>query len=259
MERETFKMRKQFLGDFFDKDRVKFFNTIKKDILIRKKFIRNRDYNQYTFKTSLLFLDRNIFKLLCKFIKPFSYFLYSFTYQTNFLENKFLHFSKLDIEYRKQILNSVELLNKDFFFSLYYIVPQPFEEEEEDENNNFLKSIKITDCLNENMGDVTHLKLKIISTYVNVEEEDYLILGGESINLRNEREREPGQEPEQARIINASQSFNSNECVICLTNPPNVLFCNCGHLCLCSECERKKISNKCPICKTENKIIRSLN
>ena len=247
MERETFKMRKQFLGDFFDKDRVKFFNTIKKDILIRKKFIRNRNYNQYTFKTSLLFLDRNIFKLLCKFIKPFSYFLYSFTYQTNFLENKFLHFSKLDIEYRKQILNSVELLNKDNLFSLYFIVPQPFEEEEE-EDNNFLKSIKITDCLNENMGDVTHLKLKIYSTYVNVEEEDYLILGGE-------RDREP----EQTRNYDALQSFNSNECVICLTNPPNVLFCNCGHLCFCSECERKKISNKCPICKTENKIIRSLN
>ena len=246
MERETFKMRKQFLGNFFDKDRVKFFNTIKKDILIRKKFIRYRNYNQYTFKTSLLFLDRNIFKLLCKFIKPFSYFLYSFTYQSNFLENKFLHFSKLDIEYRKQILNSVELLNKDNLFSLYFIVPQPFEEEEED--NNFLKSIKITDCLNENMGDVTHLKLKIYSTYVNVEEEDYLILGGE-------RDREP----EQTRIYDALQSFNSNECVICLTNPPNVLFCNCGHLCFCSECERKKISNKCPICKTENKIIRSLN
>ena len=258
MERETFKMRKQFLGDFFDKDRVKFFNTIKKDILIRKNFIRNRDYNQYTFKTSLLFLDRNIFKLLCKFIKPFSYFLYSFTYQTNFLENKFLHFAKLDIEYRKQILNSVELLNKDNFFSLYYIVPQPFEEEEEDENNNFLKSIKITDCLNENMGDVAHLRLKIISTYVNVEEEDYLILGGESIDLRNVQEQEPEQEPEQARIINSSLSFKSNECVICLTNPPNVLFCNCGHLCLCSECERKKISNKCPICKTENEIIRTL-
>ena len=185
---------------------------------------------------------------MCKFIKPFSYFLYSFTYQTNFLENKFLHFSKLDIEYRKQILNSVELLNKDILFSLYFIVPQPFEEEEED--NNFLKSIKITDCLNENIGDVTHLKLKIYSTYVNVEEEDYLILGGE-------RDREP--EYIQAKIINSSQSFFSNECIICLTNPPNVLFCNCGHLCLCLECERKKISNKCPICKTENEIIRSLN
>ena len=256
MERETFKMRKQFLGDFFDKDRVKFFNTIKKDILIRKKFIRNRNYNQYILKTSLLFLDQNIFKLLCKFIKPFSYFLYSFTYQTNFLENKFLHFSKLDIEYRKQILNSVELLNKDILFSLYFIVPQPFEEDD-DENNNFLKSIKIIDCLNENMGDVMHLKLKIISNYVNVEEEDYLILGGESIDLRNERE--PRRETGKAKLINALQSFNSNECVICLTNPPNVLFCNCGHLCFCSECERKKISNECPICKTKNNIIRSLN
>ena len=58
MESETFKMRKQFLGDFFDNDRVKFFNTIKKDILLRKNFIRNEGYNQYTFKTSLLFLDR---------------------------------------------------------------------------------------------------------------------------------------------------------------------------------------------------------
>ena len=237
MERETFKMRKQFLGDFFDNDRVKFFNTVKKDILIRKNFIRNEGYNQYTFKTSLLFLDRNIFKLLCKFIKPFSYFLYSFTYQTNFLENKFLHFAKLDIKYRKQILNSEELLNKDNFFSLYYIVPQPFEEEEED--SNFLKSIKINDCLNENMGDVTHLKLKIISTYVNVEEEDFLILGGNSIDLRNELEPEEYIQ-NSPRIINSSQSFKSNECVICLTNPPNVLFCNCGHLCLCSECERKK-------------------
>ena len=257
MERETFKMRKQFLGDFFDNDRVKFFNMIKKDILIRKNFIRNEGYNQYTFKTSLLFLDRNIFKLLCKFIKPFSYFLYSFTYQTNFLENKFLHFAKLDIKYRKQILNSEELLNKDIFFSLYYIVPQPFEEEEE-EDSNFLKSIKINDCLNENMGDVTHLKLKIISTYVNVEEEDFLILGGNSIDLRNELEPEEYIQ-NSPRIINSSQSFKSNECVICLTNPPNVLFCNCGHLCLCSECERKKKSNKCPICKTENTIIRRLN
>ena len=103
------------------------------------------------------------------------------------------------------------------------------------------------------MGDVTHLKLKIISTYVNVEEEDFLILGGNSIDLRNEPEPEP-----EPQIINSSHSFKSNECVICLTNPPNVLFCNCGHLCLCSECNRIKISNKCPICKTENTIIRTL-
>ena len=106
---------------------------------------------------------------------------------------------------------------------------------------------------------MTHLKLKIISTYVNVEEEDFLILGGNSIDLRNEPEPEPEPEPKpEPQIINSSLSFKSNECVICLTNPPNVLFCNCGHLCLCLECERKKNSNKCPICKTENEIIRTL-
>ena len=257
MERETFKMRKQFLGDFFDNDRVDFLNAIKKDILIRKNFIKNDEYNQYTFKTSLLFLDRHIFKLLDKFIKPFTYFLYSFTYQTNFLENKILYFSKLGIKYVKQILNIEELVNKDIFFTINYIVPQPYEVEEETDNN-FLKSIKINDCLNENVGDVAHLTLKIISTYLDVEEEDYLILGGNSIDLRSHPVIQNETTNNEAPIINASRSFKFNECVICLTNPPNVLFCNCGHLCLCSECERKKISNKCPMCKIGNTIIRTL-
>ena len=44
---------------------------------------------------------------------------------------------------------------------------------------------------------------------------------------------------------------------ICLTNPPNVLYCDCGHQVLCVECskmvERLKI---CPMCKTENTILR---
>ena len=252
MERETFKMRKQFLGDFFNKDRVEFLNAIKKNILIRKNFIRNYDYNQYTFKTSLTFLDRNILKILCKFIKPFTYFLYSFTYHTNFLENKFLHFAKLDINYRKQILNIEELLNKDIVFTINYFVP-PLYEVEEETDINFLKSIKINDCLNETVEDVSHLKLKIITTYLDVEEEDYARLGGEFVEMRHEPfiQYEP--------IINSSKSFKFNECVICLTNPPNVLFCNCGHQCLCSECNRKKISNKCPMCKIGNTIIRILN
>ena len=60
------------------------------------------------------------------------------------------------------------------------------------------------------------------------------------------------------KIINASQTFKSEECVICLTNPPNVLFCNCGHIAICSECEKIEEFNKCPICKIKNKIIRIL-
>ena len=38
--------------------------------------------------------------------------------------------------------------------------------------------------------------------------------------------------------INTKLTFKSDECVICLTNPPNVFFCNRGHLCMCEECDR---------------------
>ena len=41
-----------------------------------------------------------------------------------------------------------------------------------------------------------------------------------------------------------------------LTNLPNVLFCNCGHLCLCEECDKMKSLNACPICKTKIMIKR---
>ena len=56
--------------------------------------------------------------------------------------------------------------------------------------------------------------------------------------------------------INLEKSFKSKECVICLTKPTNVLFCNCGHLCLCVECDEVKGLDVCPVCKTENYIKR---
>ena len=63
---------------------------------------------------------------------------------------------------------------------------------------------------------------------------------------------------EEEKVINTTQSFKSDECVICLTNPPNVLFCNCGHLCLCVECNKVKDFYTCPVCKTENTIKRTI-
>ena len=58
--------------------------------------------------------------------------------------------------------------------------------------------------------------------------------------------------------INADKSFKSDECVICLTNLPNVLFCNCGHIAICVECDKTKSLKNCPICKTKNTIKRTL-
>ena len=68
-----------------------------------------------------------------------------------------------------------------------------------------------------------------------------------------ESEEESEQESEEEKIINTSKSFKSDECVICLTEPPNVLFCNCGHMCLCAECSKIECFEECPICKTEKK------
>ena len=59
------------------------------------------------------------------------------------------------------------------------------------------------------------------------------------------------------KIINAEKTFKEDKCVICLTNPPNILFCNCGHQVLCVECSKTGESlENCPICKTENTNLR---
>ena len=36
--------------------------------------------------------------------------------------------------------------------------------------------------------------------------------------------------------INKNKTFKNEECVVCLLNPSNVLFCSCGHICICSKC-----------------------
>ena len=59
------------------------------------------------------------------------------------------------------------------------------------------------------------------------------------------------------KIINVENFFKEDECVICLTNPPNILFCNCGHVALCEECSKTGESlENYPICKTEKTNLR---
>ena len=42
--------------------------------------------------------------------------------------------------------------------------------------------------------------------------------------------------------------FRTDTCVICLTEPPNVLFTDCHHICICLECEKIKPLGSCPCC-----------
>ena len=55
--------------------------------------------------------------------------------------------------------------------------------------------------------------------------------------------------------INDFKTFKSDQCVICLEKKPKVLFCNCGHICICKKCAFNRFDN-CPVCKKENTILR---
>ena len=89
-----------------------------------------------------------------------------------------------------------------------------------------------------------------------IEQESEVLSGIDQINQESEGEIE-----EEEPKINTEQTFKSDECVICLTNPPNVLFCNCGHIAICVECDVVKgfyVCSVCPIYKTENTIKRTI-
>ena len=239
MDSVTFKTRQQFLNEFYSRDRVDFLSALRY-IAVGDFSLHNRSSNdvfyidtEATFKKPY-FNSHIPFENYHKFLKPFAYFLYSYTRQEKFLKDFILNFNHLKIGYD----------NNDGQVCSVMIYPTY-------KDLNFLNKIIINDFIK----GINKLYIKILTFYRNINNEQYIILGGifeEPIQIQEDYETE------EENIINSSQCFKSDECVICLTNPPNVLFCNCGHICFCLECEKLKNSNRCPICKIENKIIRYL-
>ena len=64
-------------------------------------------------------------------------------------------------------------------------------------------------------------------------------------------------EEKEELSINDFKTFKLERCIICLEKEPKVLFCNCGHICICDECFVKKLDN-CPVCKEGNTILRMI-
>ena len=56
-------------------------------------------------------------------------------------------------------------------------------------------------------------------------------------------------------LINSYKIFKLEECVICLEEEPKVLFCDCGHICICKKCILNRYDN-CPVCKERSTILR---
>ena len=70
---------------------------------------------------------------------------------------------------------------------------------------------------------------------------------GENDDESEEEEEDTGRREEFP--INDFKTFKGDQCVICLEEEePKVLFCNCGHLCICKKCASHRYDN-CPVCK----------
>ena len=59
-------------------------------------------------------------------------------------------------------------------------------------------------------------------------------------------------------MLNSIKTFNTEVCQICNENPASILFCVCGHICVCGECIKKYESSACSICKTYNEYVRKI-
>ena len=174
MESETFKMRKQFLEDFYNIDRVEFLNTCR-NIYIKNASFNSLHHNNFSIETEPVFRLNicNRFKTFCNLLKPFVYFLYSITRYTKFLQDKPLFFSKLEIRYSKDHINRDEIGRSNVYFEFSNRVIHS-----ENEDLNFLKSIKINDFLNDSIKELTYLNMVLRTNYYNVNRTQYRRLEG---------------------------------------------------------------------------------
>ena len=72
-----------------------------------------------------------------------------------------------------------------------------------------------------------------------------------------EEESEVEDESEEEEPPKVPKSFKTDQCVVCLSKEPKILFFNCLHYCVCSECEEANPFRKCPSCRTrvETKVM----
>ena len=100
---------------------------------------------------------------------------------------------------------------------------------------------------NLDFGDVNFLKYDPYDTYFQKPFEIHIDIHNyyEPVDLEDENEDES--EDESITL----KTFRENNCVICLTNKPGILFYDCIHLCVCHECEKTKPFKKYPCCRTK--------
>ena len=254
MDRETFALRKIILEEFY-KNRIKL--VYYDDITIEQETDINPDIltNGIVFKTNVKVFNCNILNIttkeVYKLLKPFVYYLFSLTYKRKFVREETRLFNEsINIYFSYHSITSTTIsVNSEINIGFSI---EPFEDNsflEDYDVESFYEDSKIKSLDNDY---IHYLELNLRTYYVFENYEDYI----ETVADLEENGEIDITDNEEEKIINSSQVFKSEECTICLTNPPQVLFCNCGHLCICTECDKVKTLKICPVCKTENTILR---
>ena len=153
MNSETFTMRKNFLGKFYNRSRIRF-------LRVSYIYIQNNTHNNIYANEDNIFhikssacicneyssIDINI-KDVNKLIKPFIYYLYSVTYHNKFLHDQLLFLNKVTIGY--------SYVTNHYDYHVEYNIE--IESDTLIEDNSFLKFINfenIDDGLNLNLDSV---------------------------------------------------------------------------------------------------------
>ena len=218
MSEPTFKECKNILEDFYKQ---------RKQFIISELEINqvDRDINIYSYINDIHFITRIKFKEdkflitdLYKNLKPVLTYVLSYTRLKKFLKN---HPNFILTEDNTIINYNYEYIDRELY----------------------IKDLKVN-----------------LKTHYDFYDADYDLYFDVLAELENNNELTVSHEvpTEEIKVINLFKIFKSVECVVCMNDKPNILFCNCGHLCECVGCYKIKTPSICPVCKTDNEIIRTL-
>ena len=218
MNVETFKERKNILEEFYKQRRQ--FNISDLEIKQSDPYISvYSSINDLHFRTYIKFTeDKFLISDLYRNLKPVITYALSYTRLRKFINNPDLI-----------LLEDNTIINYDYEYLGREL---------------YIKDLKV-----------------VLKTHYDFYDADYDLYFSVLAELENNNElivshTEPF--PEEPKIINLFKIFKCEECIICYNEKPSVLFCNCGHLCYCVKCYKIKTPFTCPICKTDNEIIRTL-
>ena len=177
MDPETFSMRKKFLEEFYNEDRVNFLSD-RRDISLDDLRHNMRFNYEFYINTEVFFKIRK-FKNYDKFLKSFLYFLYSYTYREKFLQDFILLIQSIKIRYYYSNICESGHFQGCLSFSIIH--------SSESRDFNFLKEIQIKD----NVKEITEICIELLTKYENINYDQYIALGGfgENINYEYLEER----------------------------------------------------------------------